>query len=68
MELYQLYEDNIGLRDALKQGEKDRELLKECEAEVGRLKSLLKEISIKKDSMPSEREEIKDRIIMKLED
>ncbi len=56
MELYQLYEENIGLRDALKQGEKDRELLKECEAEVGRLKSLLKEISIKKDSMPSERE------------
>jgi septal ring factor EnvC (AmiA/AmiB activator) len=40
----------------------------ECETELARLKNLLREMAEKRDSMPSEREEIKDRIIMKLED
>lgn len=42
--------------------------MKDCEEELVRLRALLKEVTEKRDSMPSEREEIKDRIIMKLED
>lgn len=42
--------------------------MNECETELARLKNLLREMAEKRDSMPSEREEIKDRIIMKLED
>lgn len=42
--------------------------MKDCEEELVRLKALLKEVTEKRESMPSEREEIKDRIIMKLED
>jgi hypothetical protein len=68
MELYSVYEENIRMRDMLKEQERDRHLVKECEAELTRLKALLREVTEKRDSMPSEREEIKDRIIMKLED
>jgi hypothetical protein len=44
-----------------------------CQEEIDRLKSLVKELSEQKILLelrqaPSEREEIKDRIIMKLED
>lgn len=52
----------------IQQQEKDRLFMRECEEELVRLKGLLKEVTEKRDSMPSEREEIKDRIIMKLED
>jgi archaellum component FlaC len=52
----------------IKQLETDREFYSDCESELGRLKAMMKEMGEKKNSMPSEREEIKDRIIMKLED
>ncbi len=48
--------------------EKEGQFYSECEAELARLKKMLKDVNEKKSSMPSEREEIKDRIIMKLED
>lgn len=35
---------------------------------MARLKRMMKEVNEKKSSVPTEREEIKDRIIMKLED
>jgi hypothetical protein len=51
-----------------KEGQRDRQLVRDCEAELARLKGMLREVTEKRDTMPSEREEIKDRIIMKLED
>jgi hypothetical protein len=54
------------LREVIQEQEKDRQFMRECEGELTRLKSLLKDVTEKKESMPSEREEIKDRIIMKL--
>ena len=68
VELYNVYQENIQLREMLKGQNKDQEFINECENELVRLKMLLKEVNEKKVSMPSEREEIKDRIIMKLED
>lgn len=68
VELYSIYEENIRLREVIQQQEKDRLFMKDCEEELVRLKALLKEVTEKRESMPSEREEIKDRIIMKLED
>ena len=68
VELYNVYQENIQLREMLKGQHKDQEFINECENELVRLKMLLKEVNEKKVSMPSEREEIKDRIIMKLED
>jgi hypothetical protein len=68
IELYDIYEENLRLREIIQEQEKDRRFMKECEEELVRLKTLLKDVTEKKDSMPSEREEIKDRIIMKLED
>ena len=66
--MYNIYEENIRLREVIQQQEKDRLFMRDCEEELVRLKALLKEVTEKRDSMPSEREEIKDRIIMKLED
>ena len=66
VELYNIYEENIRLREVIQQQEKDRLFMRDCEEELVRLKGLLREVTEKRDSMPSEREEIKDRIIMKL--
>ena len=66
--MYQVYQENIRLRDVIKKYESDRQFYGECEAELERLKRMMREVDEKKSSMPTEREEIKDRIIMKLED
>jgi cell shape-determining protein MreC len=54
-ELYSVYQENIRLREIIAQQEKDREFMSECEAELVRLRALLKEVTEKKNQAPTER-------------
>ena len=62
-----LYSENAALKERLSHYEREGEFRAECEAEIARLRNVLGEMR-NKENRPSEREEIKDRIIMKLED
>ena len=48
--------------------EQERDFFGECKDEIERLKGLMRTADDRKSSIPTEREEVKDRIIMKLED
>ena len=62
-----LYTENATLKERLGQLENEGEFRTECETEINRLRTVLNEMK-SREGMPNEREEIKDRIIMKLED
>lgn len=53
VELYGVYEENLKMRDMLKEQEKERQWMRECEAELSRLKGLLREVTEKRENMPS---------------
>ena len=64
--MYHVYQENLKLKDVVGRYEREKEFYGSCEAELARLKILMRSMDEKKVQMPTEREEVKDRIIMKL--
>jgi plasmid stabilization system protein ParE len=62
-----LYRENMELKE-IAENCQSASFVNECEDEVRRLRTLVEELMDVKSIGPSEREEIKDRIILRLED